>query len=356
VIVVGGGPAGLAAAIAAATGGLDVLVLERRALPTDKACGEGLLPAGVRALAALGALQLVDPSASGPIRRIRWIDRGLAAEATLRSPGGLGIRRTALSAALLARALACGVEVRVGVNVRSHRRLPREVEVDVDGALERGRLLVAADGLASPVRRREGLDVPSTGPPRFGLRRHFVRAPWADAVEVHFGDGVEAYVTPAGPERVGVAFLCEASARAPHAALLARFPDLADRLAGAPYDSTTAGAGPMARGARARAADRLVLVGDAAGYEDAITGEGLSLAFAGAVALGQGLPAALAQGASREAFQRWERGEAKRFAVYANAARLVLGLARRAGPRRATLAFLAQHPYLFRLAVGAVVG
>jgi len=356
VIVAGGGPAGLAVAVAAASRGLDVLVLERRVLPADKACGEGILPAGVRALEALGARALLDGSAVAPLRAIRWLDGGLEVEARLPAPGGLGVRRTALSAALLARARAAGAEVRDRASVRAHRRRLQDVEVDTEGSAERARLLVAADGLASPIRRREGLDAPLLGPPRFGLRRHFARPPWGDSVEVHFADGVEAYVTPAGPGRVGIAFLCEAARRASFHALLARFPDLARQVAGAPYDSTLAGAGPLARAARTRVVDRLVFLGDAAGYVDAITGEGLSLAFQGALALGQALPRALASGATRETLSDWEKGEARRFALYAVTTRIVLGLARRPAARRPALAFLARHPHLFTGAVGLVVG
>jgi menaquinone-9 beta-reductase len=356
VIVVGGGPAGLAAAVAAASLGLDVLVLERRTLPADKACGEGLLPAGVRALEALGARALLDGSGVAPVRAIRWVDGTLVAEAQLPAPGGLGVRRTALSAALLERARAGGAEVRERAGVRAHRRRPGHVEVDTEGGAERARLLVAADGLASAIRRREGLDVPAVSAPRFGLRRHFSRAPWTDAVEVHFAGGVEAYVTPAGPGRVGIAFLFEAAQRASYRALLARFPDLARQVAGSACDSALAGAGPFARAARVRAVDRLVLLGDASGYVDAVTGEGLSLALQGALALGRALPEALASGATREAFSDWERAEARRFALYAVTTRFVLGLARRPIARRASLAFLARHPWLFARAVGLVAG
>jgi flavin-dependent dehydrogenase len=356
VIVVGGGPAGLAVAIAAAQRGLDVLVLERGRLPADKAGGEGVLPPGVRALQALGVEPHLDPAACSRIAAIRWIDGGLAAEARLGKPGGLGVRRTALSAALAARAREAGAEVREGAAVRSHRRGADEAEAWTDGGRERARVLVAADGLASPVRRREGLELPRAGAPRFGLRRHFARAPWTDAVEVHFGEGVEAYVTPAGPGRVGVAFLCEEAARAPYQELLERFPVLAARLGGAAFDSPAAGAGPLARAASARALDRLILVGDAAGYVDAVTGEGLSLAFEGALALGRALPGALARGARRDAFAAWEAEERRRFARYAVGARAVLGLARRPAARRSALRFLARHPRAFAHLVGLVVG
>jgi flavin-dependent dehydrogenase len=175
-------------------------------------------------------------------------------------------------------------------------------------------------------------------------------------VEVHFIDGAEAYVTPVGPRRVGIALLCEDAARASYPALLARFPEVERRVASCPSDSAIAGAGPFARAARVRVVDRLILMGDAAGYVDAITGEGLSLAFVGALALARELPAALAAGARRDTFARWERGERWRFARYAATARTVLALARRPSARRALLALLGRHPRLFSGLVGALAG
>jgi menaquinone-9 beta-reductase len=354
--VAGAGPAGLAVAVAAAGRGLDVLVLERREGPLDKACGEGLLPRAVEALEALGALAFVDPSERAPFGSIRWVQEdGPAAEARLPEPGGLGVRRVALSAALLRRARDLGVEVRQGCEALSHRRQEGRVVVATPDGEVAARLLVAADGLASPIRAREGLDRPARGPRRFGLRRHFAVPP-GEAVEVHFAPGVEAYLTPAGRNRVGVAFLFEGEAAGGFDVLLARFPRLAARLAGAPLDSRPAGAGPLARSARARVADRLVLAGDAGGYVDAITGEGLSLAFEGALVLGAMLPEALARGAGREALFPFERAMQARFRRYAAVARLVLGMARRPRLRRAALARLSRHPRLFEGLVRRAVG
>jgi 2-polyprenyl-6-methoxyphenol hydroxylase-like FAD-dependent oxidoreductase len=357
-IVVGGGPAGLAFAAAAAARGLDVAVLERRAGALDKACGEGILPAGVRALEALGVLPALSPADASPIRELRWIDpAGAEARLALPAPGGLGVRRTALSAALRARARAAGAELVEAAEVVSHRRAPGCVRVALaDGGERTARILVAADGLASPTRRREGLDRPASGPLRFGLRLHLARAPWAEAVEVHFGPGVEAYVTPCGAERVGVAFLFERGAGGRFDDLLARFPALRDRLAGAPPDSAPLGAGPLARAARARTADRLVLLGDAAGYVDAVTGEGLSLAFGCALDLAALLPAALGRGATREALAAYEIAWRRRFRPYAAWTRLVLSLSRHAALRRRVLALAASAPRPFERVIAAAVG
>jgi flavin-dependent dehydrogenase len=130
---------------------------------------------------------------------------------------------------------------------------------------------------AQPVRTRW------IGPPlRFGLRRHFAVTPWSDLVEVHWGRDVEAYVTPLGPDLVGVALLT--SRRVPYDVQLEDFPALAQRLPGT-ASSRTRGAGPLRQHAKRRVAGRVLLVGDAAGYVDALTGEGIAVGLASARAL-----------------------------------------------------------------------
>jgi flavin-dependent dehydrogenase len=191
-------------------------------------------------------------------------------------------------------------------------------------------VLVAADGLASPLRHAEGLDVPSRARRRFGMRRHFAVRPWSSSVEVHLGEGMEAYVTPVARDCVGVAILFESQARAGLSfdALLARFPELAARLVGSVPASATLGAGPFACAARVRVRDRFALVGDAAGYVDAVTGEGLSLAFRAAAALCAILPDALSHDGSHEALAAYDRAAAADFRKYAWLTRGVLALTR----------------------------
>jgi flavin-dependent dehydrogenase len=140
------------------------------------------------------------------------------------------------------------------------------------------RYLVAADGLHSPISRSLGLDrAVRGGRQRWGLRRHFAVEPWSDFVHVHWSDRSEAYVTPVGPTSVGVAVL--SGDRGGFDAQLSAFPDLSDRLAGAERGAVR-GAGPLRRRTTRRVAGRVLLVGDAAGYVDALTGEGIAVSLA----------------------------------------------------------------------------
>jgi flavin-dependent dehydrogenase len=279
-IVVGGGPAGLAAALALRQRGITPLVLERKAAPIDKACGEGIMPDGVAALRELG---VEVPGA--PFRGIRYLDEASVAEGRFPGPPGRGVRRLALHAALAAAAEAARIEVRWGTRVEG---VTPAGTVRTAGETLDAPWVVGADGLLSHVRGWVGLAGPEPRRRRFGVRRHYRLAPWTDLVEVHWREGVEAYVTPVAEDEVGVAMLWGGDGDG-FDALLAHFPELARRLAEVPVVSRDRGAGPFRQRARALARGRVVLVGDAAGYLDAITGEGLGLAFQQAVELADAL-------------------------------------------------------------------
>lgn len=283
VLVVGGGPVGLAAAIEARLAGLDVVVVEARQDPLDKACGEGLMPGTLRALHRLG----VDPH-GWPLRGISYRARGRHVDHGFRSGAGRGVRRTVLTQALRERAEELGV-TRITARVT-------ELQQTADGVAAVGvsaRWLLGCDGLHSTVRRLAGLDRPPTGAPRrYGLRRHFAVAPWRDLVEVHWGPSAEAYVTPVADDLVGVALL--GAPRTDWATTLAGIPELAARLAGAVAAGPMLGAGPLRQRSTARTHGRVRLVGDASGYVDALTGEGLRVGFAQARAAVRTLPDAAA--------------------------------------------------------------
>jgi flavin-dependent dehydrogenase len=209
-----------------------------------------------------------------PIRGISYRDGGRHVDAPLKPGTGRGVRRTVLHGALLDAAAQAGVEI-------CHDEI-REISQDafsVRAGRWRARYLAAADGLHSPIRRSLGLEQRSPGPRRWGIRRHVEIAPWSDYVEVHWGLGAETYVTPIADNCVGVALLT--SRRGGFDCHFEGFPALRDRIEGHPHEPDRA-AGPLRQRVSSRTAGRIMLVGDAAGYVDAVTGEGLGLAFGAA--------------------------------------------------------------------------
>lgn len=351
VLVAGGGPAGLAFALAAVHRGLKVTVLERSRPPVDKACGEGLMPDGVEALRELGVP--VEGLGGRPFRGVCWIEGDLVAEGNFPGAPGLGLRRTRLHRALAERAEEVGLGLRWGTRVVGLGLTGGAVEVRTSAAggsedCLRASWLVGADGLHSRVRRWAGLEAGASPRRRFGVRRHFRVSPWSDRVEVYWADGCEAYVTPVGPREVGVAMLWD-QARHPaesasFEALLGFFPDLAGHLQGAAETSRDRGAGPFLQRASSVRRGRVFLVGDAAGYVDALTGEGLSLAFHEARALAAALAA----------------GEPGRYAARSRRlrrlpeglTRLLLWVERHPRLRRRTLAAFAADGELFSRVLG----
>lgn len=260
-LIAGGGPAGLAAALYARAHGLSVIVAEPRAAPIDKACGEGLMPGGLAQLGSLG----VDP-AGMPFRGIAYLDGRRRAEACFDGGPGRGVRRTTLHEALTARAKDAGAQW-----IAARVSAVQQEGPGVTAAGVRARWLIGADGLHSPVRRAVGISAHAGAPRRYGVRTHYRVPPWSEFVEVHWSRWGEAYVTPVAPQLVGVAILSR------YPPQLGWFPGLAARLRGAEHGPAR-GAGPLRQVVSHRVAGRVLLVGDAAGYEDALTGEGISLA------------------------------------------------------------------------------
>lgn len=282
-VVVGGGPVGLAAAIEARLAGLRVLLVEPRTTPVDKACGEGLMPGALTALARLG----VDPPGCD-ITGIAYSspDGSVRAEHDFAAGPGRGVRRTALQEAMAERAAELGVETldasvvdltQDGTSVRLHLTGGSGGSSAPPAAVD-ARWVVAADGLHSRVRRLLGVERGGDGR-RYAVRQHAATPPWSSRVEVFWGRGLEAYVTPVSDDEVGVAVLGARGALSVPTAVAA-LPALAERLGGAAFTTAARGAGPLRQRSGARVVGRVLLAGDAAGYVDALTGEGLMVGMA----------------------------------------------------------------------------
>lgn len=277
-VIVGGGPAGLATAIEAHLAGLSAVVLDRRRPPIDVACGEGLMPSGVERLHSLGVR--IPESEACLFHGVRYIDNGVIAQARFAEGAGLGIRRIVLHRALIKRAGDLGVDLRWGITVR---RLDGARVLTDQGQFD-GHCVVAADGRLSRLRRLA--EIPTSCAPRrrFGVRRHYRCSPWTDAVEVHWADEGEVYVTPVGDEIIGVAVLTR-TVPLDFDRQLESFPELARRLQDAEVISSDRGAGPFGHRPKTVVRGRVALVGDASGSLDPVTGEGVSVAIGQARAL-----------------------------------------------------------------------
>lgn len=330
-LIVGGGPGGLATALHARRRGLSVIVAEPRESPIDKACGEGLMPGGLAELASLG----VDP-AGLPFHGITYVSEHRRAQARFRNGPGRGVRRTTLHAALAARAKQQDTEW-----IRTRVTSVAQDAHSVTAAGVRAKWLVAADGLHSPVRRAVGIKATAGTPRRHGVRWHFKVPAWSEFVEVHWSRWGEAYVTPVEPDLVGVAIL---SSGRPD---LAWFPWLARQLDGAGRGHAR-GCGPLRQVVSRRVAGRVLLVGDAAGYEDALTGEGISLAVKQAAAAID----AIVNDAPSSYEAAWHR-ITRSYRLLTRG--LVLSSTPRVG-RRAIVPAAAMLPPVFRLAVNVLAG
>ncbi len=334
----GGGPVGLYAACTAALAGLDAVVIEKRSGIPDKACGEGLMPQALRALREID----IDPEGID-FRGIRYLDATgeWQAHATLPHGHGRGVRRTTLVAALRGRARELGVR-HVTNRVVEHAQNARGVHLGLaDGAAIDAEVVLACDGLASELRRQTELEAVVRGPVRFGLRQHFNAVPWSDDVEVYWSEDSEAYVTPVAADLVGVALLGERGG--PFESRLNRFPALLARLGAAAAVGPVLGAGPLRRRARHVRHHRVLLVGDAAGYVDALTGEGLAVGFLSA----QAAVAAVTDGDLDRYPKAWQR-VTRRFRWSTDA---LLRATSRPAPRSALMPLAGSLPSAFERVV-----
>lgn len=297
VVIIGGGPAGLCTGLELAQAGVSVVLCESKSFPIDKPCGEGIMPEGVGHLQRLGVMAHLDPTQFSIFQGVSLINKyGIHAKSFFDSSYGLGVRRKALSQALYARAsqeedLKILSTTRV-LNIEKHNNY---MLVKSDSGNYRARLIIGADGLRSAVRKWAGLEHKARHTMRYGLRKHFRLKPWSTHVEVYFAPGLEAYITPCGPEQTNVTFLWQKSSNleARFGELIKRFPLVFDKIKNAECLSEERATGPLEHQTKRTTADGIALVGDASGYLDAITGEGNSIAMSSAQALSKAVIKAL---------------------------------------------------------------
>lgn len=342
VFVVGGGPAGLATAIAARRCGLSVIVADGAVPPIDKSCGEGLMPDGVEALRALGIT--IPENDSYPFSGIRFVSDGTTAEAAFPRGTAYGIRRTHLHRAMQQHAEACGVQMLWQTAVTGLH----EEGALVAGELVRARWVVGADGTGSRVRKWASLEPRDhlannrnsnhKQNLRFAFRRHYRVLPWTSFMELHWGNHCQIYVTPVSREEVCVA-LVSSSPKFRLDDALAEFPELSIRLKNTAYSSTERGAITITRRLRRVYRGKTVLVGDASGGVDAITGEGLCLTFRQAALLGDCLASA-----DLRRYQNEHRNLSRRPALMA---RMMLSMAKHGALRRRTMRVFQSSPRSF---------
>ncbi len=372
VVVVGAGPSGAATALLLARAGHRVLVLDRARFPRDKACGEGLMPSGVAALRRLGVLEAVLEQGAPQLRGVTYrmsSPSGPCATAAFPAPPGggpawgLGVRRLHFDA-VLAGALGAQPRARVleGVGASLLRRDAEgrvRAVVTTKGEELATHLVVGADGLHSRLRAAAGWTGPTPQGGRYGLAGHWrVETRAIHGITVSFAAGHEWYQAPVGPaellvsvlgdrRRIGVIARDYAGAARSAIPLLNAAEPLGPPLA----------AGIFRQSPRRIAGDGLFLVGDAAGYDDPTTGEGIAISLLLAERLSHHLHALLEGGLSPErAAAAYARDHRRLWRDRRRVTRLALAMARHPGAARRAIVRLADRPQALAVLLGVNCG
>ena len=378
VVVVGAGPAGSAAAILLAERGWSVTLLDKAAFPRPKICGEYLSPEAARVMDRLGVLKPVDAAGAQPLSGMRIIaPDGTVLDGTYPTSGpwrgyrdhALAIRREVFDRILLERARALPVDVRERHRVTGllvEGGLVRGVKAEsADGApVElRSRLVVGADGRASVVAHALGLVRPHRLQ-RLALIRHVSGIEGlGDRGEIYVDPPDYSILNPVAPGIVNLSLVVPLAHAKPFSSRLETFMEarlrqlrhVPARLAGMKAEGPVMAMGPLAYRVGEPRVGGVLLAGDAAGFYDPFTGEGLYTALRSAELLAEVAHPALSTGdVSAGALAPYAR--AKR-AAFADKARVTQALqfiiARRRLANRAAR-FLQRRPALLSTLMGVI--
>jgi geranylgeranyl reductase family protein len=310
VLVAGAGPAGSAAAAALARAGRDVLLVEARAHPRPKACAEYASPRIHEELRRLGLPDAAWQQAALPLRGMRVIRGADAVEVSYADASGprdaWGLDRQAFDAALARHAEAAGARLmehaalddvhwRDGHGSLGGRVVGARLRTPDGRRSVRCRWLVGADGARSRVAQRLSVERAVLAPRRLGLVAHYEGvAELADHGEMHVGPAGYVGLAPlaGGRLNVGMALPLDGDrlpAEARYEAAIAALPAVAERLAGRRRLTPLRGASPIGHRVASAAGDGWMLVGDAAGFIDPFTGEGIYRALRSARAVAEAL-------------------------------------------------------------------
>lgn len=252
---------------------MSVTVADGAVPPVEKPCGEGLMPETQVALREMGiSLSLQE---GYRFRGIRFLQGDSHVCSDFPSGQGTGLRRTLLHDKLIARAEQCGVRLLWKTPVLGIS----QAGVNLSSGFHASRWIVGADGSGSRVRRWSGLDDSHQKTQRHASRRHYRMRPWSDYMEIYWGRGVQAYVTPVGSEEICIVLTGTRAEDVHFDGALRNWPELNERLAHATMSTRERGVLTYMRSLREVFKGNVALIGDASGGVDAITGEGLRLAF-----------------------------------------------------------------------------
>jgi flavin-dependent dehydrogenase len=378
-IVVGAGPAGAATALLLAGEGLSVTVLDRARSPRTRICGEYLSPEGTRVLDRLGALKSLVGAGAPTLAGMRiTAPDGRTLEGRYRAigawhpyhDGALAVPRALLDAALTERLRGAAIDFREDVRVtdvivEGGRRVAGVHTIDGQGRRQelRAPLVIGADGRASVIAQRLGCRRPHRLR-RLALVTYVRGLPDCREVGEIFVDPPDyAILNPVAPDRVNLSLVVPLAHAAPHSARLEMFlearvrqlPHLARRIAGAERIAPVQAMGPLAYRVIPPRHDGVLLVGDAAGFYDPFTGEGIFSALRGAELAAETASRALAAGdVSARALRAYHRGRREAFRAKERLTRAIQFVVRRRWAANLTASLLVRRPGLLDLLLGVV--